>query len=65
MGYGCGVGLATLFGHIVLKKGEPPFFLPYQVLIFAAGVIVFICSFAAFLGILKIRRLEPAMVFRA
>src|SRR5262249_34556275 len=28
LGYGCGVGLATAFGLIVLKKGMPPFYLP-------------------------------------
>jgi len=29
IGYGCGVGLAMLFGMALLKKGMPPFFLPW------------------------------------
>lgn len=30
IGYGCGVGLSTLFGLIVIKKGMPPFHMPWQ-----------------------------------
>jgi len=64
IGYGMGVGLATLFGHLVLKKGQPPFFMPPQVLVFTFVVVCFICMFSAVLGIRKIASLEPAIVFR-
>lgn len=64
IGYGCGVGLATLFGLIVLKKGMPPFFLPWQLPVLTLVAILFICWLAASLGIRKIRSLEPAVVFR-
>jgi putative ABC transport system permease protein len=64
IGYGCGVGLATAFGLIVLKKGMPPFFLPWQLPLVTLGAILFICWLAASLGIRKIRSLEPAIVFR-
>ncbi len=64
IGYGCGVGLATLFGVIVIKKGMPPFFLPWQLPLITLGAILFICWLAASLGIRKIRQLEPAVVFR-
>lgn len=64
IGYGLGVGLTSIFGNAVLKKGQPPFFLPPQVLGGSFVVIVLICSFAAGLGILKMSRVEPAMVFR-
>ncbi len=64
IGYGCGVGLATLFGSICLKKGMPPFFLPWQLPLITLGAILFICWLAASLGIRKIRSLEPAIVFR-
>jgi putative ABC transport system permease protein len=64
IGYGCGVGLATLFGVVVLKKGMPPFFLPWQVPVVTLVAILFICWLAAALGIRKIRTLEPAIVFR-
>ena len=64
IGYGCGVGLATLFGVVVLKKGMPPFFLPWQLPLVTLAAILFICWLAASLGIKKIRSLEPAVVFR-
>ena len=64
VGYGLGVGLTAMFGNAVLKGGEPPFFLPWQVLAFAGAVVVFICCFSATIGLLKIIRAEPAIVFR-
>jgi len=64
VGYGCGVGLATLFGLVVLKKGMPPFALPWQLPAISFAAILFICWLAASLGIRKIRALEPAIVFR-
>ena len=64
IGYGLGVGLTALFGMAVLKKGQPPFLLPYQLPLFTLVIILFICLFAALLGIRKIYKLEPAVVFR-
>lgn len=64
IGYGCGAGLATLFGILVLKKGMPPFFMPWQLPLITLAAILFICWLAASLGIRKIRQLEPAVVFR-
>lgn len=63
-GYGLGTGLTALLGNVFTKKGEPPFFLPWEVLAFAAGVIVFICLLAAIIGLTKVFRAEPAVVFR-
>ncbi len=64
IGYGLGVGLTALFGVAVLKSGQPPFLMPYQLPLFTFVVIIFICMFAALLGIRKIYKLEPAVVFR-
>jgi putative ABC transport system permease protein len=64
IGYGLGVGLTVLFGLMVLKTGQPPFLLPYQLPLFTLLVILFICVFAALLGIRKIYKLEAAVVFR-
>jgi putative ABC transport system permease protein len=64
IGYGLGVGLASWFGNAVLAKEQPPFFMPWQVPAFVAVVIVFICSFSAAIGLIKVARLEPAVVFR-
>jgi putative ABC transport system permease protein len=64
IGYGLGVGLTALFGLAVVKTGQPPFLLPYQLPLFTFVVIVFICMLAAMLGIWKVYKLEPAIVFR-
>lgn len=64
IGYGLGVGLASWFGNTVLAKEQPPFFMPWQVPAFVAGVILFICAFSALIGLVKVARLEPAVVFR-
>jgi len=64
IGYGLGVGLAALFGNAVLKKGEPPFYMPWQIMAFSGSVILFICLLSAFIGLVKIARTEAAMVFK-
>ncbi len=64
MGYGLGTGLTAMVGNVFLKTGEPPFFLPWQVLAFAGSIIIFICLFSATIGLLKVIRAEPAVVFR-
>jgi putative ABC transport system permease protein len=63
-GYGLGVGLAASFGNAVLRKGEPPFYMPWQILVFTGTVIVFICCLSAVVGLIKVARAEPAMVFK-
>jgi putative ABC transport system permease protein len=63
-GYGIGVGLATMFGRAVLKTGQPPFHMPWQVPAFSGAVIVVICCLSALIGLVKIIRAEPAVVFR-
>lgn len=65
IGYGIGIGLASVFGFIALKKAQPPFYLPYQIPLFTFFTILFICAFSALLGIRKVSRLEAAEVFRA
>jgi putative ABC transport system permease protein len=64
IGYGIGVGLAAAFGFAVIKGGQPPFLLETGSMIKTALAIVFICFFAALLGIRKVVKLEPAIVFR-
>jgi putative ABC transport system permease protein len=64
IGYGIGLGLTVMFGQAVVKKGQPPFLLPYQLPLATFIVIMLICTLSAFIGILKIRKVEPAIVFR-
>ena len=63
-GYGIGVGLAALFGKAVLRKGEPPFYMPWQILVFTGAIILVICCLSALIGLVKIARTEAAMVFK-
>lgn len=64
IGYGIGVGFAAAFGFGTLKNGQPPFYLPYSVLVLTFGMIMFICCVAALIGIRKISKLDAAEVFR-
>ncbi len=63
-GYGLGVGTAAMFGFGVLKGGEPPFYMPWQVPVFTGVIILFICCLSALIGLVKIIRAEPAVVFK-
>lgn len=64
IGYGLGVGLATLFGKMS-SKSELAFRMTWQLLCVSAGAVVVICLFSALLGIIKVMRLEPAIVFKS
>ena len=64
VGFGLGVGLTTIFGYRVLKLEQPPFFMPWQVPVFVAVIIILICCFSAAIGLRKIAKLEPAVVFK-
>jgi len=63
IGYGLGVGGAALMGAR-FKGSELAFFLPWQVLAVTAGAVTIICVFSACISILKVIRLEPAIVFK-
>jgi putative ABC transport system permease protein len=63
IGYGIGVGAASLFG-ILAGKSELAFRLPWQVLAITAAAVTIICMLAALLSIRKVMKLEPAIVFK-
>jgi putative ABC transport system permease protein len=63
-GYGIGVGIASVFGHLAIEKETMPFFMPYHILLITFGAILTICIFAALLGINKVRKYDAAEVFR-
>ena len=64
IGYGIGLAATSAFALGALKREEPPFYMPDLVPPVVFGVIVFICFLSALLGIWRVARLEPAMVFR-
>ncbi len=63
IGYGLGVGLAALFGW-ASKNSELAFRLPWQLLAISATAVTVICIFSALVSILKVVKLEPAIVFK-
>jgi putative ABC transport system permease protein len=64
VGYGIGIGITSIFGHLAIQKETIPFFMPYQVLLITFVAIMMICIFAALLGINKVRKYDAAEVFR-
>lgn len=64
IGYGLGVGAATMFGRMV-KGSELAFRLPWEILAITAVAILVICVFTAILSIRKVMKLEPAIVFKS
>lgn len=63
IGYGMGVGLTALFGYS-MRNTILAFKFPWQLLVFSGVGVTLICMFAALLSIIKVIRLEPAIVFK-
>ncbi|MGE3538945.1 MAG: ABC transporter permease [Candidatus Tectimicrobiota bacterium] len=63
IGYGLGVGLASLFGYL-LRDTELAFLMPWQLLVLSAAAVLLICLGSAFLSMHRVVRLEPAIVFK-
>jgi putative ABC transport system permease protein len=64
IGYGVGVGLATLFGVLTASKGQLPFVETWPLLALVFVALLGICAVSAGISIIKLARLEPAIVFR-
>jgi putative ABC transport system permease protein len=65
IGYGMGVGLATVFGIFALNQMPLlAFFLPWQVLAVSAAAMMLIVFMASLLSIRRVLVLEPAIVFQ-
>jgi len=63
IGYGLGVGLTALFGYS-MRHTILAFKFPWQLLVFSGAGVGLICAFAALVSIIKVFRLEPAIVFK-
>ena len=63
IGYGLGVGLTALFGFL-MRNTILAFKFPWQLLIFSGTGVSLICMLAALVSIIKVIRLEPAIVFK-
>jgi len=63
IGYGLGVGLTALFGY-AMRNTILAFKFPWQLFFFSGTGVSLICVLAALISILKVIRLEPAIVFK-
>ncbi len=63
-GYGVGVGLATGFGLLAAREGQLPFMETWPLLVLVFVALLVICMLSALISIIKLARLEPAIVFR-
>lgn len=64
VGFGIGLLFTALFAIAAVENQQPPFYMPWQIPVVAFGVIQLICMAAAMMGIFRLSRYEPAMVFR-
>lgn len=64
IGYGLGVGIAALFGFL-MRNTILAFKMPWQLLVFSGMGVALICVIVAIVSILKVIRLEPAIVFKS
>lgn len=66
IGYSLGVGLAATFGYFLgAPRTELAFRLIWQTLAVSGAAIAVICVLASLLSIIKVIRLEPAIVFKS
>jgi putative ABC transport system permease protein len=65
VGFGLGMSATAGFAKAALIHGEPPFYMPWQAPVFSFIAVIGICCLAALLGMIRVARLEPAMVFRS
>lgn len=64
IGYGLGVGLASLMG-LLTKNTELAFRMPWWVLLASGVAVLVICALSALVSIRKVMKLEPAIVFKS
>ena len=63
IGYGLGVGLASLFG-LLTRSTELAFRLPWWLMTGSALAVLMICGFSSIFSMWKVLKLEPAVVFK-
>lgn len=63
IGFGIGVGGAALSG-VLLARGGLAFEMEWRIPLFGAAAVLVVCAIAALISILRVLRLEPAVVFK-
>jgi putative ABC transport system permease protein len=63
IGYGLGVGAAALMGKLAANT-ELAFMMPWQLLVLSGSAVTIICLLSSTISMIKVIRLEPAIVFK-
>ncbi len=64
LGYGIGVGMASLVARSAGPNGQLPTYLTSELLVIAAGAVFSLCMGAGLVALRKVSKTEPAMVFK-
>jgi putative ABC transport system permease protein len=64
IGWGIGIGAAAVFGYS-FHNTELSFSMPFYIYLMSMMSMFFICMIAAIFSLLKVRRLDPAIVFKS
>ena len=64
LGYGMGVGLASLVARSAGPNGQLPVYLTPELLLISAGAVFSLCMGAGLVALRKVAKTEPAMVFK-
>lgn len=63
IGWGIGIGSAAVFGFLS-RNSELSFLLPWQLYVLSGVVMFGICIISALIGIVRVYRVDPAIVFK-
>lgn len=63
VGYGIGLGLTTVAGYF-MRDSEVAFHMPWAIPVFGAVGVLVCCMLAGVLGMVRVLRVEPAVVFK-
>jgi putative ABC transport system permease protein len=63
IGWGIGIGAAALFGYLA-RHSDLSFLLPYQLYLISILTMLTICGISALIGLMRVYRVDPAIVFR-
>lgn len=64
VGYGVGLGVAVAMGRVIVET-DLAFLMTWHIPVFAAVALLVIALVSGFLSVVKVFRLEPAIVFRS
>ena len=63
IGWGIGIGAAGVFGYLS-KNSDLSFLMPWQLYVISIFTMLFICGISALIGLLRVYRIDPAIVFK-